>query len=480
MNITSTNEMHHILVAHVINSLACTSHVKHDVVECELTKFLAMLNRLLKDYQNYFEVQEKLDMIGSDLLRSIIQGSDLKEIINVHEDLVKIDVSPQKFQTTLSTILVDTAIRYSDVLKEEVNKLTKDYHNAEDVIPTEEPENVNVGAEEATQTLAPTSETDAIKMEVDEPQEPQEENISAITNDTDAQVALIAQTEKDEDVVESKPEANNEEEKIDKTPDLNEGKMDIDGEDVEEDENQDETRNATEVQIAVENAPLEKEDEEPQQAEGASPDAAESKEATPEEAPEMETSPISNPDTLDVRDSRISEPESALTPMSQPEELPEVSTPLAGNTVEEPKEEHETAEAGPVQEKAEELTRKRSHSPVIDSQKHKRFQNIAINLIKTIEEHRFLSPFLVPVNAKEYEDVIFEPKDLKSILKAVRQKDFQMYGTVKELERDIMLMFANCVMYNKSNTPLVEMAKQMKDDVKKTFKMFEDAELDIK
>jgi len=123
---------------------------------------------------------------------------------------------------------------------------------------------------------------------------------------------------------------------------------------------------------------------------------------------------------------------------------------------------------------------KRSLSPLVTSQKHKRFQNIAINLVKTIEEHRFLSPFLLPVVADQYEEVVYDPKDLKSILKAIKQKDEPAaYETVKELERDIMLMFANCVMYNKSNAHLVDMAKQMRDDVRNTFKMFEDAESEI-
>lgn len=123
---------------------------------------------------------------------------------------------------------------------------------------------------------------------------------------------------------------------------------------------------------------------------------------------------------------------------------------------------------------------KRSLSPLVTSQKHKRFQNIAINLVKTIEEHRFLSPFLLPVVSDQYEEVVYDPKDLKSILKAIKQKDEPAaYETVKELERDIMLMFANCVMYNKSNAHLVDMAKQMRDDVRNTFKMFEDAESEI-
>ncbi|KAJ8140823.1 hypothetical protein OY671_005991, partial [Metschnikowia pulcherrima] len=114
------------------------------------------------------------------------------------------------------------------------------------------------------------------------------------------------------------------------------------------------------------------------------------------------------------------------------------------------------------------------------AQKYKRFQTIAVNLIKSIEAHRFSSPFLTAVTAREYSKVVKNPKDLKSILKDVKRKQDQaVYTTVKELERDIILMFTNCVMFNRSSAPLVRMAQEMKDDVRTTFKMFEEAEREL-
>lgn len=123
-------------------------------------------------------------------------------------------------------------------------------------------------------------------------------------------------------------------------------------------------------------------------------------------------------------------------------------------------------------------------SSALSTQKHKRFQQIAINLINSIQAHRFSSPFLQAVNkrdASDYYEVIHEPKDLKNILKAVKLKlDSPPYELVKQLERDIMLMFANAVMYNKSDDDLVRLTISMKNDVNNIFKMFEEAELDIK
>jgi bromodomain-containing protein 8 len=127
-------------------------------------------------------------------------------------------------------------------------------------------------------------------------------------------------------------------------------------------------------------------------------------------------------------------------------------------------------------------TRKRSSSPS-SFQQHKRFQNIAINLLTNIQEHRYSSPFLQAVakkDALDYYDVIYQPKDLKNILKTVKLKsDPPEYHLVKQLERDIMLMFANCIMYNKSDDDLVQLTISMKNDVNKIFKMFEEAEREI-
>ena len=124
--------------------------------------------------------------------------------------------------------------------------------------------------------------------------------------------------------------------------------------------------------------------------------------------------------------------------------------------------------------------RKKSPETLTPAQKYKRFQTIAVNLIKSIEAHRFLLPFLTAVTAREYSKVVKNPKDLKSILKDVKRKQDQaVYTTVKELERDIILMFTNCVMFNRSLAPLVRMAQEMKNDVRTTFKMFEEAEREL-
>lgn len=455
--------MHQILVAHVVNSIVSTSHIKNDGVECELTKFLSTLNKLLKDYQKTFDLEDKLEMIGSDNLRTIVQESDFKKILNIHEDLVKIDTTPHTFQTTLSKILVDTALRYSDILTLEVNQLTEKYHSIDENAIEEPEEPIQP---EVKQEGEPTSNPAGDEMEVDEvPPVLEVPEAQAESND-----AMLAD-EKEAVDEKPEPEATTEVEKKQET-------------------GQTPTQEDNEVETAAEAGEEEAKAEQPQHP--AIPEELEKTEEPTEperEEPTGEAEAVADAYEQEHVDEKVEEEAaekekeaSAQTEVSGQSSPKNEAAPPIAETPEPPAEGNAIGEQQTTPKRSDlimEESRKRSQSPLAATQKHKRFQNIAVNLVKTIEEHRFSSPFLTPVNAREYEQVIYQPRDLKSILKAIRQKDLQPYETVKDLERDIMLMFANCVMYNKSNTHLVEMAIQMKNDVRKTFKMFEDAESGI-
>mgnify|MGYP004715909213 CR=1 FL=1 len=135
-----------------------------------------------------------------------------------------------------------------------------------------------------------------------------------------------------------------------------------------------------------------------------------------------------------------------------------------------------------IKEEPLETKRKRSGSPSSSIQNQKRFQSVAVGLINSIQSHRYSSPFLQGVSDKnepDYKKVIKEPKDLKNILKAVKLKsDSVRYHLIEQLERDIMLMLANCIMYNKSTNDLVELTKSMKTDVDNIFKLYKEANTD--
>ena len=62
-------------------------------------------------------------------------------------------------------------------------------------------------------------------------------------------------------------------------------------------------------------------------------------------------------------------------------------------------------------------------------------------------------------------------------MKQVKLKsDDPEYTSLKQVERDIMLMFANCVMFNHEDDDLVKLTRSMRDDVLSSFDIFEEAE----
>lgn len=114
---------------------------------------------------------------------------------------------------------------------------------------------------------------------------------------------------------------------------------------------------------------------------------------------------------------------------------------------------------------------------------YKRFQQVSINLIASIQAHRFLSPFLTPVKKAEqaeYRLIVKQPKDLKLLLRLVKQKNPPVYTLVKQLQKDIMLMFANSVMYNRSDDDSLQLVHTMRQDVNESLPMFEEAEDEIR
>lgn len=199
------------------------------------------------------------------------------------------------------------------------------------------------------------------------------------------------------------------------------------------------------------------------------------------EVPDTKEEEFDKTDEQDVEEVSPAVEEATLEAVSPTPEATETKEPSEEKSVEIVTPEPESA----TQLKSDQSSRKRprSRSPA-PAQHHKRFQNIAVNLINSIQEHRFSSPFLQAVNPKDapnYYEMIYQPRDLKGILKALKSKnDPPAYLLIKELERDVMLMFANCIMYNRLDEDLVELTRTMKRDVGDMFKMFKEAELEMK
>lgn len=435
--------MYHILLAHVISdSIDLSLLDENQVVELEISVFLERLNTLSSAYKRTFQYEDE-SQVDEKHIRELVQLSEFSRFVKFENEKLKIDVTPQKFQAQLTGIIVDSSIKHSKVLAREVNELTEKYLEIRPPVPQiavqpENPEKTGNPEHNAVKTELAKTEQDSAEEAV---KETENEEIDGNQDEADAMdvdgrdsLGVVGEESEEVEIEETKEETEE--------PENDEAMNSKEDGDLEEESP------VTEITVA-EAAEETEETEESEQT---------TKEKTEEESEDPETSeetPAHTPQSKS-NDEILTSSHTEKSPRVKFSETPEPE--LRSSTADRPK---------------------RSMSPLI-TQKHKRFQNIAINLVKTIEEHRFSSPFLTPVQADEYEEVVYHPKDLKSILKAIKQKlEPAPYETIKELERDIMLMFANCVMYNKSNAHLVDMAKQMRDDVRNTFKMFEEAESEI-
>lgn len=414
MTTTLPKDLLLILLSRAIKSLLADVDIQNDTVDFNLDQVTSMVNDVAYAYRKTFNYPTTDERIAWEEIGNVITHSELSRIVFLHDLKITVEVLPQKFKSLLTGIMVDSLIRMSKVLADEINRIAADFSVAKSRELKLAPELKEGDAKLDELQGQKLDELQVQKLQIQEEQLPQ------------LQQDDLAKVEITESAVLELPEIANETEptigeslEIPEPPDVVDAEM-TDAHDVED------------VAITVQQPPDTFEDEQSLTDKG--------------EAQETEAQIPESP-----AKSRVEEKESVSN----------------------------KEEAQPIQVTVTKGAEKRLASPMNDSHKHKRFQNIGVNLIKTIEEHRFSSPFLTPVLAAEYEQVVKEPRDLKSILKALKLKDGQAYQNIRDLERDIMLMFANCVMFNKSTNHLVGMAREMSAEVSNTFKMFEEAESQI-
>ncbi|KAI0320806.1 hypothetical protein OF83DRAFT_1257816 [Amylostereum chailletii] len=94
----------------------------------------------------------------------------------------------------------------------------------------------------------------------------------------------------------------------------------------------------------------------------------------------------------------------------------------------------------------------------------KKFQSFILMLHNQIYSHRsgniFHNP-IKPTEAPDYHDIVKRPIDLKTIKARVRNGTI---ATSAEYQRDVFLMFANSMMYNRPNSDIYNMAADMMSD----------------
>lgn len=106
---------------------------------------------------------------------------------------------------------------------------------------------------------------------------------------------------------------------------------------------------------------------------------------------------------------------------------------------------------------------------------NKKLQILSNPLIANITSYKYASTFLQPVsesNAPDYYSLIKEPRDLKTIKQMVKDGRIQ---NAAELEREILLMFANAIMYNKDGTDINNWSKEMQIETDKLLQLFKES-----
>ncbi|KAI0004996.1 hypothetical protein BJV74DRAFT_806278 [Russula compacta] len=105
--------------------------------------------------------------------------------------------------------------------------------------------------------------------------------------------------------------------------------------------------------------------------------------------------------------------------------------------------------------------RRRGRPPAADSQTSKKFQTVIIMVHSQISQHRNGNIFHNPIKTSEapdYYDIVKRPMDLKTIKARIREGQIT---SSDEFQRDVYLMFANSLMYNRPGSDIYTMAEEM-------------------
>ena len=92
----------------------------------------------------------------------------------------------------------------------------------------------------------------------------------------------------------------------------------------------------------------------------------------------------------------------------------------------------------------------------------KRFQQLIYMLHSQISQHRNGNIFHNPIKnseAPDYHEIVKRPIDLKTIKAKVRDG---LINSTSEYQRDIYLMFANSLMYNRPHSDIYTLAEEVR------------------
>lgn len=440
-----------VVIASAINSSIkkLDNLTNESSIELDLNTFLSDINELIVRYIEAFDQKAINGKIDRPTLLSLLGKGQFGDFVQVSENSIKIEANAKAFQTILSNIAVTSTLNYAKFLIKNIDDLGIIYRQSETTKSTSEGE----------KDTNDDNNNDIEKYTIEEVNEEKEkeEDVSGDGNEDKLSTANQTEELEHEKIKEKEVKTDDEKDNEEVDAEISEPNHDIDTE-------MEEAQSEKSKEGEKNNEAMQDEEDD------------NSNDIVQDDVKEEQTDEIEGVEV--EKENKDQKGEKNIE--SENEELQETTSSDLKENIETPE---------PKQDSKDEIrsqtSKKRSRSLSVSTpQQHKRFQHIAVNLINNIQAHRFSSPFLQPVNVKEapdYHEIIYEPKDLKNILKSIKLKnDPPEYQLIKQLKRDILLMLANCIMYNKSDTDLVELTKSMKNDVNNIFKLFEEAELDTK
>lgn len=112
-----------------------------------------------------------------------------------------------------------------------------------------------------------------------------------------------------------------------------------------------------------------------------------------------------------------------------------------------------------------------------NEKEYKAWKKSIMLVYNRIAAHKNASIFLKPITDDKvpgYSSMIFKPSDLQTIKKKIETGDIR---STDEFQRDILLMFNNAIMYNKSNSPIHDMAREMQEEGSKHLEEYKSTQL---
>lgn len=114
-----------------------------------------------------------------------------------------------------------------------------------------------------------------------------------------------------------------------------------------------------------------------------------------------------------------------------------------------------------------------SSSAYCDDERDNRSWKKAVMLVYGhLAAHKYASLFLKPITDEQapgYHTVVYRPMDLQTIRKNIESGAIR---TTAEFQRDVLLMFTNAIMYNKTNDLIYNMAAEMQKEAIQHIKQF--------